>query len=299
MEEGAIGRLWIQAPMVWQDVLAEVSVVPELPEVETVRRDLLAAGVIGERITGATVLWERTLGGLAAQDFTSALINRMFTSIDRRGKYLVFTIDDGQRLLVHLRMSGSLELSFAHEPVDAHDRIIISFSSRQLRFHDPRKFGRMILTRDPREIIGKLGPEPFSEELDHERFFTLLQPRRGSIKALLLDQRFIAGIGNIYADESLFTARIHPQRTACSLSRQEASRLLKSIRTHLEDAIEHRGTSLGAGEGNFASDGRRGGHGTELFAFRRTGLPCPVCGTPIARMVISQRSTHYCPLCQT
>ena len=271
---------------------------PELPEVETVCRDLNAAGFLGDRITGVSVLWERTLGGLSREVFTQTLTGRRFLAIHRRGKYLVFSLDGGWTLLVHLRMSGSLGLYASTVVQDTHDRVIIRFSSKQLRFHDPRKFGRMLLTETPHDILGKLGIEPLSSDLDHIRFHSLLQERRGCIKSLLLDQRFIAGIGNIYADESLFSARIHPRRIANTLTKREAGRLLEAIRKHLSQAIEHRGTSLGTGEGNFSSEGKRGGHGNELHAFGRTGQPCPACGTNIERTVIAQRATHFCPRCQ-
>ncbi len=271
---------------------------PELPEVETVCTDLRDSAIIGSLIVAVDVLWERTIGMMDADTFRKRLVGRKFLTVSRRGKFLVLGIDDGSTLLIHLRMSGSLVLMDNPDTPDDHDRVIIRFDAFSLRFHDPRKFGRMILTDEPGHFLGRLGPEPLSEDLDAVAFHHMLLTRRGRVKALLLDQHFIAGIGNIYADESLFIARLHPCRIACTLSAVESARLLSAIRQVLSAGIAHRGTSLGDGESNFKSDGSMGSHGNSLSVFGRTGRQCPRCSSPIERTIVAQRSTHFCPHCQ-
>lgn len=271
---------------------------PELPEVETVCRDLRLHNVEGATIEEVVVLWERSIGTLGVDNFCAGLTHRTIEQIDRRGKYIHIHLDDGQSLFIHLRMSGSLSIRERCMTPDVHDRIILRFAHSELVFHDPRKFGRMLLTDNPAVVIGKLGPEPFSPQLTETTFYERLHCKRGRLKSILLDQSFIAGIGNIYADESLFIARLHPCRTGQDVSREEASILLHAIRLALSQGIENRGTSLGDGEGNFASGGKTGSNGTNLHVFRRTDLPCPRCSTTIERMIIGQRSTHFCPNCQ-
>lgn len=271
---------------------------PELPEVETTCRDILASPIMGQPIVAIKVQWHRSIGNVDAKVFVDRLQKRKFTTIVRRGKYLHVKIDDGQSLLVHLRMSGSLHVRPTGTEADSHDRVIIVFESHELAFHDPRKFGRMVLTDTPEEILAKLGPEPFSTELSDGGFHRILLKKRGNIKSVLLDQHTIAGIGNIYADESLFLSRIHPMRAAYTLSSEESGLLIESIRESLSKGIESRGTSLGTGEGNFSSGGHAGGNGENLLVFHRTGKPCPICDTPIERIVVAQRSTHVCPHCQ-
>lgn len=271
---------------------------PELPEVETVCRDLRSHNVIGVPIEEVAVLWERSIGSMGVDDFSIGLIHRKIEHIDRRGKYIHFHLDDGQSLFIHLRMSGSLSVRERYSTPDAHDRIILGFETSELVFHDPRKFGRMLLTKNPAVVTDKLGPEPLSAQLTETLFYERLHRKRGRLKSILLDQSFIAGIGNIYADESLFIAGLHPCRTGEDLSRDEASTLLHAIRFALNQGIESRGTSLGDGEGNFASGGRTGSNSTNLHVFRRTDLPCPRCSTKIERIVVGQRSTHFCPNCQ-
>ncbi|PKL27426.1 MAG: DNA-formamidopyrimidine glycosylase [Spirochaetae bacterium HGW-Spirochaetae-2] len=271
---------------------------PELPEVETVCRDLRSHNVVGVPIEEVSVLWERSIGSMGVDDFYAGLTHRSIEHIDRRGKYIHIHLDDRQSLLIHLRMSGSLSVRKRNSPPDIHDRIILRFASSELVFHDPRKFGRMLLTRNPAVVTDRLGPEPLSAEFTETMFYERLHRRRGRLKSILLDQSFIAGIGNIYADESLFIAGLHPCRTGADLSRDEASALLHAIRFALNQGIESRGTSLGDGEGNFASGGRTGSNGTNLHVFRRTDLPCPRCSTKIERIVVGQRSTHFCPNCQ-
>ncbi len=271
---------------------------PELPEVETQCRFLRRAGIITLPITGVTVTWERTLGGLARESFAGRLIGEHVSGILRRGKFIVIELSSGDSLLVHLRMTGSLVLRDSGSDVDIHDRVIINFGDIELAFHDPRKFGRIVLTSDPTDLLGKLGPEPLDDELTQESFHVMLQSKNRQIKPLLLDQGFIAGLGNIYTDECLFLTGIHPQRVSSTLSVKEASVLLQSIRQTLLTGISNGGTSLGGGEGNFRSGGSYGANADALQVFMRTGKPCFRCGTLIERAVIGQRATHFCPHCQ-
>jgi formamidopyrimidine-DNA glycosylase len=271
---------------------------PELPEVETLCRDLVAAGLVGARIVDAEVLNERSIQTLTPEEFRRRIRKRRITSLSRRGKYMRFDLDSGESLLVHLRMTGGFRLAGSAGRADTHDRVIFFFDDRRLIFHDTRKFGRLLLTPDPEEVLARLGPEPFDPALTAEDLHRLLGERKRAVKALLLDQSFLAGLGNIYADESLFAAGIHPQRRSSSISPAEARNLLCAVRRLLSSSIENRGTSLGDGESNFSSGGRHGNNASSLKVFRKTGEPCPRCGTPIERIIVSQRSTHLCPGCQ-
>lgn len=271
---------------------------PELPEVETMCNDIYQSPIMGQRIVEASVLWQKSIGMMDDKDFSDRLAGKMFTKVTRRGKYMLLWINDGQCLLVHLRMSGSLVVRVRKPTCDIHDRVIIHGATHELAFHDPRKFGRMILTYHPENIIDTLGVEPLDGNLTAQQFHTILHKRRARIKSVLLDQKAIAGIGNIYADESLFEARIHPCSIASSLTVNDSKRLLDSIRLVLSQAIKYRGTSLGDGESNFISDGHIGSNQKNLKVFQQTGQPCPICHNPIERMVVCQRSTHFCATCQ-
>lgn len=273
---------------------------PELPEVEIVARDLRAGGLPGATVTAVDVRWPRTVAAPDSERFTRELVGRRVLDVRRRGKYLVMPLDDGRSLLVHLRMTGRLVFVAPDDPHHPHERLILELDrSRHLRFLDQRKFGRWYLLDNPEAILGALGPEPFDPALNAATFARRLRAHRRQLKPLLLDQRFLAGLGNIYADEALWEAGLHPQRPAHTVSDTEAARLLEAIRQVLKRGIEHAGTTLGDGMGNFASvNGRRGRHQEVLRVFRRTGQPCPRCGTPIQRLVVAQRGTHICPRCQ-
>jgi formamidopyrimidine-DNA glycosylase len=272
--------------------------VPELPEVETQCQDLARMGIPGSRICDASVFWERTLGGVSVERFRTEVKNCEITRIYRRGKYLCLELSNNLHLLVHLRMSGSLRLREKGKPADKHDRVIIHLNSTDLVFHDPRKFGRVFLTSKPQEILGRLGFEPLDQQLTPKKFHTLLTTRKRILKPLLLDQSCIAGLGNIYVDESLFAAQLHPLRRSDTLTYNETKSLLTSIRRVLKNAIENRGTSLGKGESNFSSDDRYGLNATTLQVFQRAGKACPRCGEIIERIIVGQRATHFCPACQ-
>jgi formamidopyrimidine-DNA glycosylase len=209
-------------------------------------------------------------------------------------------ISGGLSLLVHLRMTGSFHLDMEGRRSDSHDRVVLRLSDgRALHFHDPRKFGRWYLVDDPARVVGHLGPEPLGREFSAAGLAVALRSRRRMLKPLLLDQTFVAGLGNIYVDESLWEARLHPCRLSATITPAEARRLHAAIRLVLRKGIANMGTTLGSGEANFYSVGRRRGRNRDaLRVFRRTGEPCLRCGAVIKRVVVGQRSTHFCPTCQ-
>lgn len=273
---------------------------PELPEVQTIVNDLNAAELIGISITDAKVYWPRTIAEPTPELFCRRMKSRKFTAIRRRGKYLVFKVDDGNSLLMHLRMSGRLNLTTADVPRTKHEHVVIRFNEgRQLRFHDPRKFGRLHLIKDPKRILDRLGSEPLASRFTARTLAEGLKPRKRQLKPLLLDQSFIAGLGNIYVDEALWEAKLHPCRSSATLSTPEIRALHRAIPRVLKRGLKNLGTSLGTGKTNFYSVARhRGRNKDQLKVFRRTDLPCPRCKTPIERIIVGQRSTHICRKCQ-
>ncbi len=275
---------------------------PELPEVENTVRDLQEAGITGSRVIEAKVAWPRTVGG-DSDSFCNRVRGRQLTAVNRRGKFVVLVFDDDLVGLLHLRMSGRLSIEPSESASGAYDRVtLVLDSSRELRFHDPRKFGRFLLhsSTDAERILGQLGVEPLDREAFSVEFFSRqLKGRRRRIKPLLLDQRVVSGLGNIYADESLWEAGIHPARTAASLQQAEIEALVAAIPRVLERAVAAGGTSLGAGHGNHrlpsgrSTDGQNG-----LQVYGKAGTACTRCGGTVARRILAQRSTHYCPRCQ-
>jgi len=270
---------------------------PELPEVETVARGLRAA-LIGHTIADVKVLWVRSVVPPDPAAFVRRLTGQTITDVGRRGKWVVMGLSNCNTLLIHLRMSGRLVIESEACPDDRHLRVLILLEDgRRLSFVDPRKFGRMHLTDTPEQVLGDLGPEPLSGEFTAGRLAEMLKQRRGRIKPLLLDQRFLAGLGNIYADEALWRARIHPLRPAHTLTSTEVRRLHTAIQAVLTAAIAGGGTTLGD-ETYRQADGQAGEFADELAVYGRTGQPCPRCGQTIARITVSQRGTHFCPRCQ-
>lgn len=269
---------------------------PELPEVETIAR-LLRSGthqqpaIVGRRLVEAQLLWERSLAEPSAEEFRKRVWGQTIQQINRRGKFLQLQLSAGW-LLFHLRMSGDLQVRPSGEPILAHDRLLLALEDDlTLAFNDARKFGRVWLVDDPGSVLGSLGPEPLEESFTAEGFFTRLHTTRRQLKPLLLDQTFLAGLGNIYADEALHAAKLHPLTPASSVSPAQAERLLESIRSVLQEGIRRNGASI--------DWVYRGGDFQNYFhVYQRTGEPCPVCGTQIARIVVGQRGTHYCPTCQ-
>ncbi len=273
---------------------------PELPEVQTIVNDLNAAGLIGIPISGARVFWPGTIAEPGPRSFCRKIKGRQFTAIWRRGKYLVFNLNAGDTLLLHLRMSGRLHLVAAETPRIKHEHVILSLADgRHLRFHDPRKFGRLSLLGNPAPVLDRLGPEPLAPGFTAGVLGNLLEGRRRLLKPLLLDQTFIAGLGNIYVDEALWEAKLHPCRLASTLANPEIKALRRAIPRVLRRGLKNLGTSLGTGETNFYSvASRRGRNKDELKVFRRTDLPCPRCKETIKRIIVGQRSTHICSKCQ-
>ena len=273
---------------------------PELPEVQTIVNDLNDSGIIGVRIKGAEVFWSRTIAAPSSRLFCKQLKGRKFRAICRRGKHLVFETDSDLTMLLHLRMSGRLHLVRTGTPRVKHEHVIIKFQNqRQLRFHDTRKFGRIHLTANPATVLDQLGPEPLEKRFTAKVLAERLGRRNRMLKPLLLDQQFIAGLGNIYVDEALWDAWLHPLRISSSLSDNEIKALRRAIPKVLKRGLKNLGTSLGTGETNFYSvASRRGRNKDDLKVFRRTDLPCPRCKTAIQRIIVGQRSTHICPKCQ-
>lgn len=270
---------------------------PELPEVETVAADLRDQ-LIGLRFTGAQVNWPRTLAHPGPESLSTGISGREVTSISRRGKYLLIGLDNDFTLIIHLRMTGRLAVVPEGDPAlcAAHVRALFGLDGgRYLVFSDARKFGRIWLVNDPAGVVGKLGPEPLAWDFTAADLAGRLKGRRTAIKALLLDQTVVAGVGNIYADEALFLARIHPRRSGASLREEEIDRLHDALRAVLDEAIGQRGTMLRDYRTPYGPDGA---YQERLRVYRQTGLPCPRCGAPIERIRLTQRSTHFCPRCQ-
>ncbi len=284
---------------------------PELPEVETIRRTL-AAVLTGRRVERVEVRSSHCLAGPAAEGgaraWAALLTGRIFSRFERRGKYLLVHLDRGL-LAAHLRMTGRLVYYPARAPEpDRHTHVIMELEGGgELCFWDQRKFGRLYLfpaasgadgvpSDLPPELEGlaRLGPEPLSDDFTSEYLAAALQGRRARIKAVLLDQEVLAGVGNIYADEVLYLAGVHPDREARSLSGDEVQRLWRAIREVLAMAIAHRGTTFSDYRDGL---GETGGFGALLNVYRREGQPCRRCGSAIVR-ARGGRSTRFCPCCQ-
>ena len=269
---------------------------PELPEVETIKNELLPY-VVGHRITGVTLIWEGIVRQPTASEFRSRLIGQEITGIARRGKYLLFSLSSGDLLIVHLKMTGSLLLKPTLAEPDKFIRAIIHLDKgTSLFFRDPRKFGMMQLVKDDSSIASKLGPEPLEPNFTPQVLAQRLNNHTAPIKALLCDQKVIAGIGNMYADEALFQARIHPLRSGNSLSSEEIEHLHQAIQQVLWSAIGNKGAST---DTYFRPSGKKGtAHFHFQVAHRLSGKFCPVCSTPIDRILIRNRGTYFCPNCQ-
>ncbi len=274
---------------------------PELPEVETIASQLrngneTAPSLVGQVILGADLCWARSLAAPDPETFYLTIKGRQVTGISRRGKFLLINLED-QALVIHLRMSGDIRVEpgqnvLREMPIQPHDRMIINFESGwRMAFNDTRKFGRVWLTDDVQRLLQRLGPEPFDPSLDEKRFSEMLHNRKRIIKPLLMDQHFLSGLGNIYTDEALFRSNLHPLRIASTLSNEEAGRLLRKIREVLQSGIDHNGSSI--------DWVYRGGNFQNHFqVYARVGKACYVCGTPIEKITVGQRGTHYCPACQ-
>ncbi|WP_083516747.1 DNA-formamidopyrimidine glycosylase [Alicyclobacillus shizuokensis] len=271
---------------------------PELPEVETVRRSLEAL-VVGKTIGNVEVRLPRLIRTPDdVERFRAQLAGCCIEAVERRGKYLIFRVPP-YRLISHLRMEGQYRLHQAGEPERPHTHIIFHFTDgTELRYRDVRQFGTMDLIAEGDALpkgVASLGPEPFADDLDGATLYRRIHRRRAPIKAVLLDQTCLAGLGNIYVDEALFLARIHPERLAAKVTRRQANELLTAIRAVLRRAIDAGGSSVSTYVDGY---GRHGGFQMELNVYAREGEPCRVCQTPIEKTRVGGRGTHYCPLCQ-
>jgi formamidopyrimidine-DNA glycosylase len=294
---------------------------PELPEVETVARDLQRL-VAGARIIDATVHWDRSVRHpQPAERFAAEITDAVIRRVGRRAKTVLLHLQDGRVMTVALRMTGALLVTPAGTPPDPYARVVFALADgRELRYRDVRKFGRIGLwpggglrsvgagrgARSRRvaegtgryrvgEVFSGHGPEPLQRSFTAARFAERLARRSAKLKALLLDQSFIAGVGNIYADEALWRARLHPLRTADTLDEREVRRLHRAVRQVLREGIVNRGSSF---SDYVDADGEPGANAERLAVYRRTGEPCLRCGRRIERVIVVQRSTHFCPRCQ-
>jgi formamidopyrimidine-DNA glycosylase len=273
--------------------------VPELPEVETIVRDLRPV-LVGRRIssvqrTSAVKLrrpWDSSWSGLLA--------GRQIDSIDRRGKWIVWRLEDGAFLVFHLGMTGQLTVVEADTALPDHLHLVINLegSTQQIRFRDTRRFGSSTRFANLADLEAHfkengLGPEPFG--LDPKSWRSALAGTTRAIKSVLLDQTVVAGVGNIYADEALFVAQLHPMRRACDLSRTQAECLRIAIEEVLKAAIDKRGSTI---RDYVGGSGLAGGYQEEFRAYNRKGEPCSRCGTLLAALRLGGRSAHYCPKCQ-
>ncbi|MBN1538238.1 MAG: bifunctional DNA-formamidopyrimidine glycosylase/DNA-(apurinic or apyrimidinic site) lyase [Anaerolineales bacterium] len=269
---------------------------PELPEVETIARYLREGkesqpSLIGLKIQEAVLLWEKTLAFPSPPKLLDHIRHQIITRISRRGKFIHMQLTH-DILLVHLRMSGDLWVEPQTTPTAPHHRWMLHFDNGwRLALNDPRKFARVWLVSDAQCVLGKLGPEPLDEALTESAFYQRLHAYRRQLKPLLLDQHFLAGLGNIYTDEALHLAKLHPMMDSHSVSEAQSKVLLSSIRQVLQEGVIRQGASI--------DWVYRGGDFQNYFrVYQRTGEPCPVCGTPIERTTVGQRGTHFCPICQ-
>ncbi len=274
---------------------------PELPEVETVRR-ILHPGIVGKTIVAVQVgnfggVLETSLEGV---DPEASLPGQTFTNTSRRGKYLILHLEDGLSLIVHLRMTGRLLLVPTDDPPVRFEHIALRLGNgRDLRFGDQRKFGRLILARqdDVDFLDRRLGPEPFAASLTATTLTESLRRRSGKVKNALLDQRVIAGLGNIYVDEALYRARIHPERPSNSLTTDELKRVLRAVRLVLNQSLERQGTTFSSFENPYGEAGTNAGF-LRAYGRARDGGRCFRCGAPMVRIVVGGRGTTFCPRCQ-
>ena len=272
---------------------------PELPEVETVRRRLAPLRE-GATIARAEILDPRLTRPVSPGLVADALVGERIASVERRGKYLLCRLDSGRTLVVHLRMTGSLRHAPAGElPEDAHRRATLLLDTgAELTYRDVRRFGTWELLDEGHlrpYLAARLGPEPLAPSFTAARLGALAAGRRAPVKAFLLDQRRIAGVGNIYADEALWRAGIHPRKPACDLDGAEIVRLHRAVRAALRRGVELQGSTL---RDYVTPDGADGGMQREFHVYGRLGEPCDRCGAPIERIVVAGRGTWLCPRCQ-
>jgi formamidopyrimidine-DNA glycosylase len=272
--------------------------VPELPEVEVVRR-ALEYEVTGRKVTSVAVTGARTVRRQPAEELAARLRGATLGPSGRVGKFLLLPLDDGaETLVIHLRMSGQLLLTGPDQPLPRHTHAVLGLSDgRELRFVDPRTFGELFVAESPVRALAHLGPDPLSAAWSPAALARTLAGRRGRLKLLLMDQRFVAGIGNIYSDEALFAARLRFDRPGGSLAADEIDRLYRAVRTTLREAVTDRGSSLRDAQyvDLFGAPGR---YQLRHRVYGREGEPCPDCGAPVRRIRLAGRSTFFCEACQ-
>lgn len=272
---------------------------PELPEVETIRREL-SPKIINQEIEDCTIVRKDVIGHPRAKDFHTSIVHEKIVAIRRKAKYLIFELTSDKRLIFHLRLSGTIALRDIHAEPERFTRLILRLQDYQLFFNEPRVLGRVYLLRiDENNTIPKgffsLGYEPISAEFDFTYLRNKIKGRKARIKSLLLDQRVCAGVGNIYSDEALFHAGVRPLRRAYRLTTAETFRLLIALKDVLDKAVANFGTSVGD---YIRTDGADGNFQNFLYVYSREGEPCRVCGTEIVVKKLGNRSTRYCPKCQ-
>jgi formamidopyrimidine-DNA glycosylase len=275
---------------------------PELPEVETIAREL-RPDVVGRTIKNAWFDWPNQIKHPAPSEFVAAVKGREIVSVDRRAKWLVFALGPVRSggepavLAIQVKMTGQLDVVSPKAPRDKHVHAIFALDDgRELRLRDTRKFGRLAVyaPAQAERVLGTLGPEPLGAELTLPMFRQMLRARKGRLKTLLMNQAFLAGVGNIYADEALWRARLHPLRSAGNLRPDQARHLYVALRDVLNEAIARRGSSVDS----YRAPEGSGDMQHYLNVYGRTGEPCPRCGRPTRRIVIGARSTHFCSWCQ-
>ena len=272
---------------------------PEAPEVETVRRGLTRL-VVGRKVLGTEVRWEKTIGGMAPEEFDAELVGRTIDKVDRRGKYLLFRFSGVLTMVSHLRMEGAYYTVPAGTEPGKHDLVTFHLDEGiDLFYRDTRKFGRMNLVPDGEALqvagLAKIGPEPTEKDLSLAYMVSEFGKSRMHVKPFLLDQSHIAGLGNIYVDETLWQSQIHPLTAANKLTEDELGRLRENIIHEIARATEHHGTTVHSFTTAF---GEAGEFQNELQVYGRVGEPCLRCGHPLEKMKVAQRGTTYCPVCQ-
>ena len=267
---------------------------PELPEVETIARSIEPL-VTGRTILSANLRWARTVATPSAKKFREQVKGQRILGVSRRAKYLILELED-YNLLIHLRMSGDLAVRKGKIQAEKHDRLILALRGKRgeeshLAFNDTRKFGRVWLTQESETVLGKLGPEPLGKEFTPQWLFENLRKRNRQLKPLLLDQTFLAGVGNIYADESLHLAKLHPLGLSNAVTLKQAKALCEAVKSVLKEGIRRNGASI--------DWVYRGGDFQNYFrVYDREGKACFTCGTKIQKLTVAQRGTHICPKCQ-
>ena len=275
---------------------------PELPEVETIARELRPM-IVGRTIVDASFDWPNQVKHPAPDEFIAQISGREILSVDRRAKWIIAALGpardggDAAVLAIQVKMTGQLDVVAPEAPRDKHVHVVFSLDDgRELRLRDTRKFGRVaVYAPDAADaVLGELGPEPLDDNFSLTDFRRILRARKARLKTLLMNQEFLAGVGNIYADEALWRARLHPLRTGAGLRSDQERALYVSLRDVLNEAIERRGSSVD----DYRAPEGRGDMQNYLNVYGRTGKPCPRCGRPTRRMIIGARSTHFCSWCQ-